>query len=443
MGNLIDFEFAPADRDDFKNNKCDKIDRALAIGCGAVAGLVDSFFVGKPGESKLGKLSDDYTDKLVMKFAKKMGWSPKEKNKNNVASAIGYLERKFKVNYDAKNTSDVGGKFTMSPSDHHLKSLSHSPDIIGLFFSILDQFLGQASFISDGVITVINTGDEYKLQGNNFVAKLFCGTVNWFGHLMSDVAGSSGTRGHASNGRGAGLSAPFYNLFQLCDFGKIKGKDGSINTIAEFSTKLYRDGYDARFYAAMKVPVILCNLLTKVCWFVKKHFYEKFELKDCVKSIILSSFAPESLRVMLLWGHGTLCVVDVGDAAIRSGGNLEVFFLHINLPAWYKLGRLAFREVCIRMQINSTEMACDVIAEFNQQISQYLDALKTIDIEQWEKDTKEIEEFSNKIETITDDNELTQILIVEIKSLGGNIPWGEDRDFEEALADKNFVLEFK
>ena len=122
MGNLIDFEFAPADRDDFKNNKCDKIDRALAIGCGAVAGLVDSFFVGKPGESKLGKLSDDYTDKLVMKFAKKMGWSPKEKNKNNVASAIGYLERKFKVNYDAKNTSDVGGKFTMA-----LSQLFHSP----------------------------------------------------------------------------------------------------------------------------------------------------------------------------------------------------------------------------------------------------------------------------------------------------------------------------
>ena len=68
MGNLIDFEFTSADRDDFRNNRCDKVDRLLAIGCGTVAGLVDSFFVGMPGKSKMGNLSVAATDKLVMKF---------------------------------------------------------------------------------------------------------------------------------------------------------------------------------------------------------------------------------------------------------------------------------------------------------------------------------------------------------------------------------------
>ncbi len=443
MGNLIDFEFTSADRDDFRNNRCDKVDRLLAIGCGTVAGLVDSFFVGMPGKSKLGNLSDAATDKLVMKFAEKVGWNPRQKNRDNPASAIGYLERKYTVNYDAKNTTDVGGAFAMSPSDHHLKSLGHSPDVIGLFFSVLDQFRGTASFVSDGGVHVIDTGGGLKLQGGSFVSRLFCGVVNWFGHLMSDIAGSSGTRGHASNGRGAGLSAPFFNLFQLCDFGSIQGSDGSFRTIADFSAQLYRSGYDARYNAAMKIPVILCNLLVKLCWFIKKRFFEKYDVKQCVKSVILTSFGPESIRVMLLWGHGVLCVIDAADAALRSGGTLEGFFLHINLPAWNKFARLVFREICVRMHIMNVEMACDVIADFDREITEYLEALKRIDIARWEEETAQIAAFAQALDGAADEESLSVLLIDEIRLLGGDVPWGEDRTFQEALADESFVLEFK
>ena len=54
---------------------------------------------------------------------------------------------------------EVGRKFPISPQNHHLKSLAHSPDIVGLFFSILDQFQNKASYVSNGRLIRIDTQD--------------------------------------------------------------------------------------------------------------------------------------------------------------------------------------------------------------------------------------------------------------------------------------------
>lgn len=83
-----------------QNDKCDKYDYLLAVGCGAIGGMIDIFFVGTPGESKLCKWTDAQADNAVKLFAKKVGWSPRTGNENNVSSAIGFLEGKYKVNYD-------------------------------------------------------------------------------------------------------------------------------------------------------------------------------------------------------------------------------------------------------------------------------------------------------------------------------------------------------
>ena len=82
---------------------CDKYDYLVATGCGAVAGLVDSFFVGMPGESKLGGWTDTQVDKAIIGFSKLCGW----KNDGGVAKAIEFLERKFHVNYDHRHSGDV------------------------------------------------------------------------------------------------------------------------------------------------------------------------------------------------------------------------------------------------------------------------------------------------------------------------------------------------
>ena len=57
--------------EDYKMRKanCDKYDYCIAAFSGVLSGLVDSFFVGMPGDSKLENWSNDATEKIVIKFA--------------------------------------------------------------------------------------------------------------------------------------------------------------------------------------------------------------------------------------------------------------------------------------------------------------------------------------------------------------------------------------
>ena len=81
-------------------DRCDKYDYIAAVVCGAIGGMIDIFGVGSPGDSALGTWTDQQVDKAVMAFSRKMGWNPKERNVDNVKSAIGFLERNSRVNYD-------------------------------------------------------------------------------------------------------------------------------------------------------------------------------------------------------------------------------------------------------------------------------------------------------------------------------------------------------
>lgn len=330
------------------SDKCDKHDYLIAAFSGIASGLIDIFFVGAPNvpgapkKSILGNWTDDQADNLVKKFAKMTGWSPREGKEDSIASAIGHLERKFRVNYDQAKTNDVNGIFNMGTKNHHYKSLAHSPDVVGLFFSILDQFQHKSSFLSDGKLIRIDTdSQDFELHGDNLTAKLFCGFCNWIGHVMSDLAGSSGGRGQMT-GRGSGISIPFMELFQLCNFGELKvGKNRQ--TLATVMTEVFQNGYDARFGAAMAIPVFVNELMIRALWVIKKHFYDKKDWKECIPSE-----KHADLRMMLIVGYGTLCIIDGADAAIRSGGNILNFILHLNLIAWVRFIVLIFKELRIR-----------------------------------------------------------------------------------------------
>ena len=66
----------------FYHDKCDKYDYLIAVGCGAIAGMIDIFLVGSPADSKLLGWTDAQVDKTVMTFAKTCGWSPREGKEN-------------------------------------------------------------------------------------------------------------------------------------------------------------------------------------------------------------------------------------------------------------------------------------------------------------------------------------------------------------------------
>lgn len=419
----------------FYKRKCDKYDYLMAAGCGSIAGIVDIIFVNTPKGSKLGNWTDMQVDNAVKKFANMCGWNPKIGNENNVASAIGFLEKKFKVNYDQKNSSDVNRIFDMATKNHHMKSLAHAPDIIGLFFSILNQFTSTASFIDNGEIITINT-KTHELIGNNFISKLFCGIVNWFGHIMSDIAGSSGSRG--SGGRGSGIVIPFFELFGLCNFGKFNiGKDKQ--TLATLATRAFQEGYDFRYGLTMAIPVILCDISIRVLWSIKQFFFFKKPLSECIPT-----YRHDDLRVMLLVGNGTLCFIDGLDAFIRSGGNLLNFFLRMNIMAWFRFIHLGIKEICIRFGIAfPLQKQLDAYITINRELDSYLSKLKKIDIEKFKQETELYNLLLADIENISTEKELNAVLVREFKMLGIKTSWDNYDSFDDFMNDKNSVMRFE
>ncbi|MBN1064493.1 hypothetical protein [Clostridium botulinum] len=410
--------------------KCDKYDYAIAAFCGISAGLIDIFFVGEPKLSFLGKWTDDQTDNVVKKFAKVVGWKPKPGNEGNVASAIGFLENHFKVNYDHRSTTDVNGLFNMGTKNHHLKSLAHSPDIIGLFFSILDQFQGKASFLDKGQLIRIDADDQ-QLYGNNLVAKIFCGFCNWIGHLISDVAGSSGGRGSLNGGRGSGISIPFFQLFQLCDFGQFQiGKDRQ--TLATLMTRTFQEGYDARFGATMIIPVIVNDLSIRLLWTIKRRFYHKKSWDECIPT---SNHAD--LRAMILVGNGALCLMDGADAAIRSGGNALKFVLRLNVVAWFRLILLILKELSIRYGISYDDIKKEY-EKINAVLDTYLEQLKKIDFATYEKEIKELANINELL--LLNDDKATESMYKYLENHNVEMQFHNFNEFDEKMKDPNFVL---
>ena len=320
------------------NNECDKWDYIFATSAGVIAGLIDSFCVGSPTDSKWLKMSDNATNSLVERFAKLNGWNGPKGNSDPTKSAIGFLERNFKVNYAHQHGSLVNDFMSMSASNHHLKSLAHSPSPLGLIFSLLDQFRGTATFIDNGQLITVTA--ESQLQGSNFVSKLFCGFTNWIGHLMSDIAGSSG-----ASGRGSGIPIPFYELLQTLNVGSFD-YNGEKKHFADIAVKVFEKGYDLRFGAVQSIPVLLVELFIRIFCILRHRYQYNREWKDCLQFLNFDKNAR--LRKMLLVGQGTLCLVDAGDAFIRSGfaANWVEFFSRMNFVAWMRFSYLGLIHLC-------------------------------------------------------------------------------------------------
>ena len=319
---------------------CDKTDYILAACSGAICGVMDIFLVGKPGESPVGDITDKWFENRTMDFAKMCGWD--DSNNNSLSAAIKYLEKKFKIPYDQRGAGDAASwVFDLSLKNHHFKSLGHNPTLLGLFFSILDQFTNTSHFVSGGELISLQDADgKFELQGNNVPSKLFCGFINWFGHLISDMSGSS-----SSKGRGMGIPSPF--LSWTNDIIAIKRKldipvsefDKSFN---ELALEIYKQGYDVRFQVAQATPVFVNEILVRSMYSIRRliRFFTTTEKVDRSFSSLWKACEPFSnvtVKRMLTVAHGTFCLVDAGDAVVRGFAagdgtfNVVEFFMRLNI----------------------------------------------------------------------------------------------------------------
>lgn len=319
---------------------CDRYEFAMAAFCGAAAGLVDAFLLGDvsnaKSESVLKSFSDERVEKVVMAYSRMLGGKA-----NDLSGAIAFLEKKYKVNYDQRSGKDVSGMFELSAIDHHIKSLAHVPSLVGLTFSIIDQLRDTSTMFSGGKLYVINTsGGEIHVQGKGVKEKLVAAFANWLGHCMSDVAGSKGS---ARNGRcGMGLAMPGTEVLMFS--GLKVGKEEEL--LGNVMTEAFRRGYDFRVGVAQGLVLGFQKAATAVCWAFKRHYLDGRPWTECVPLE-----REGSLRMMQLVGNGALCMVDAGNAALKSGGEPVEFVLNFNFSAALQLAYLVLHEFDVRMGI--------------------------------------------------------------------------------------------
>lgn len=382
-------------------NHADGLDYTIAVSSGIIAGLIDSFFVGELdlswGSDKVndfvvnnakkqkiqekvneaiakakekGKTLDPETlQKIRERVAQEFEASTPEEEQKVLKKAIEFMEKRYKLPGD--NVFQNGG-LGISPSSHHLDDLAHHPSILGLLCSIIMQFTHKGVYQNAAGQTRILVA-EGGLYGTDLKSKLFAGTVNWFWHLVSDVAGSSSTAG-----AGMGIPGPLLSLAK--EIAMIPGINKT--PLPQLLNKLFVDKrIDFRIELSVAhglgkqaVPVLINEVTVRGFYFIRS-IYKQYKETHNLEMIDIKKALPFNNRTisrMLTISTGTFVAVDMADAAIRSAiksggfapGFAMNFVLHVNFIG---IGRFAVAVVSdVRMGIERSNKRYELMRVQNQ-----------------------------------------------------------------------------
>lgn len=244
MKNKVEVKIIPEEqlaRSDFNNaisecvyeekmmtSNADNLDYLVSISSGLLCGILDILWVGDFSLSEGREYSGEQVEKFVKKIAKIKGCE-----KDDIKSSVAFLEKEAPIPSDG-NTPEFGGGL-----NHHLRDFAHHPTIVGLMFSLLTQFTGKSYGTDvDGNFIFVDIKDKSKEYiGVNIPDRIIKGTVDWFFHLVSDMAGSSSTAGLSG---GTGIPGPILSLAkEVSSLPLFKNMHINNVTISKFISKLF------------------------------------------------------------------------------------------------------------------------------------------------------------------------------------------------------------
>ena len=103
----------------------------------------------------------------------------------------------------------------------------------------------------------------------------------------------------------------------------------------EAAVKIFEEGFDFRFQTVQVIPVFVNEMIVRIFYFVRRMLKYFSETEKRNRSFTLmwekcEPFTNATVKRMLTVAHGTFCLVDIGDAAVRgfvSGGG--AFFVPV------------------------------------------------------------------------------------------------------------------
>lgn len=317
------------------SSQADSLDYIVAAAAGVLCATLDILWVGEFSLEKGRNIAADQTDNFVKKTAKLLG-GPSD----DLKSSVKFLEEKFPLASDG-NTPGFGGGL-----QHHLRDFAHHPTLAGLVFSLLTQFTYK-SYGTDtaGHFLVLDVPEKSRIFiGEDIPQKILYGTIIWFFHLVSDVAGSSSTAGLTG---GTGIPGPLLSLAKEISaipfFGNMKvGED----TLSVMLSKLFNGTLLAQHDADGKIikdtvlkfdfrgelgatvelgkqaiPVIANECIVRDFYFLRRFAMEMRRINprtlDDIKQINWSAVKPgknPTLNRMLTVSTGVFTTIDIGEA---------------------------------------------------------------------------------------------------------------------------------
>ncbi|WP_288164114.1 hypothetical protein [Catenibacterium sp. CAG:290] len=322
---------------DLLSSKADKWDYLLAVGSGIACGMMDILWTGDFSLAEGRNISAQQIDNLVKKTAKILGCES-----DDLKNCVKFLEDKFPIPADG-SASDFGGGL-----QHHLRDFAHHPTIIGLIFSLLTQFTYK-SYGTDlnGNFIIVDVPDKSKIFiGEDIFSKIVNGTIIWFFHLISDMAGSRSTVGLSG---GTGIPGPILSIakeMSVIPFFKNFKKDDM--SISLFLSKLFNGTLLAKhdengkiipdsivkldlrgemgFVVELEkqiIPVIANECIVRTFYMIRRlaQQIKQVDIKsiDDFKKVRVNEIFPinsPTLARMLTVATGVFTTLDVSDAVI-------------------------------------------------------------------------------------------------------------------------------
>lgn len=314
-------------------NHADKLDYAVSVASGIIAGIIDILFVGKFDLQEERDWSSEKINDFVTTVAKKQGYEG-----DDLQGAIRHLE-KFGAPSDSVY-NDFGGGL-----QHHLRDFAHHASPVGLVFSMLTQFTQKAYGTNTAGAFIVVPIDKTTFIGDSVPTKITFGLVYWVLHMASDMAGSSG-----APGAGTGIPGPILSIVKLLSSTPIFNNKDQVNELSLKVSKLFngtllaeRDangkiikGTDGKplihqmdlrgelgvmhQLAKQALPVIVNEAFVRGFYFINR-LIDEVKDKQSLKEVDWDKTIPfgnRTIERMMTIATGTFTAIDTLDAVIEG-----------------------------------------------------------------------------------------------------------------------------
>lgn len=317
--------------------KLDALDITISAVGGIVGALVDILLVGIPAKTcdglKAGPLSDYIRDYFDKRF-------PEEEMQKLANSKIS------KVPFDAQDNRNTKIRVDgLSSYYHRLLQLGHDP-LLGFIFGVADILNGTMTTIDKNGKIVVQVMENYA---DRTESDIFAALSKQILHFKSDITTSMG------------LPVPLMSLFNLLQFGSIGEEE---LTIAEIVQGMYYEGYDFIHFCSMSVPVMITEVIVRLCYSLKR-IHDGYSIKDSIPFSVDREKNPK-LASMLFISQSVAVAINAGKVAFTKNP------MAINYPQWLAFAKATYKEL-IWGVIQKPKMRDDYVSgKINEELKQVI-----------------------------------------------------------------------